>query len=228
MAISAPRISRSASSLRCTMSRPRKLIGPSTMRAGSSSRRMMDFAVTLLPEPDSPTMPSVSPGRSVKLTPSTARTTPASVKNQVCRSSTWRMGFSGVAACGSSQSRMPSPTKLKPITTVRMARPGKVATHHWFTSSRPSDTIDPHSGVGGTTPRPRNDRPANTRMALPRSSVTSTISGPTAFGMIWRNRMCVGPKPIAWAAATYSASAGRSPGCAPVGRISATTPPAWR
>ena len=49
---------------------------------------MIDFAVTLLPEPDSPTMPSVSPGRSVKLTPSTARTTPASVKNQVCRFST--------------------------------------------------------------------------------------------------------------------------------------------
>ena len=30
-------------------------------------------------------------------------------------------------ACGSSQSRTPSPRKLKPITTVRMARPGKVA-----------------------------------------------------------------------------------------------------
>ena len=64
------------------------------------------------------------------------------------------------------------------------------------TSSRPSETIDPHSGVGGTTPRPRNDRPANTRMALPRSSVISTTSGPTAFGRIWRNRMWVGAKPM--------------------------------
>src|SRR3984957_4690506 len=61
---------------------------PATMRAGSSSRFMIDFAATLLPEPDSPTMPSVSPRRSVKLTPSTARTTPASVKNQVRRSVT--------------------------------------------------------------------------------------------------------------------------------------------
>src|SRR5262249_23604887 len=53
---------------------------------------------------------------------------------------------------GSSQSRMPSPRKLNPSTTERMARPGNVATHHCSISSRPSDTIEPHSGVGGTTP----------------------------------------------------------------------------
>ena len=54
-------------------------IVPPAIRAGSSSSRMMDLAVTLLPDPDSPTMPSVSPGRRSKLTPSTARTMPASV-----------------------------------------------------------------------------------------------------------------------------------------------------
>src|SRR3954462_4085004 len=58
------------------------------MRAGSSSRRMIDLAQTLLPEPDSPTMPSVSPARRSKLTPSTARTGPASLRNQVRRSRT--------------------------------------------------------------------------------------------------------------------------------------------
>ena len=41
---------------------------------------MIDRAVTVLPEPDSPTMPSVWPCSSVKLTPSTALTTPAWVK----------------------------------------------------------------------------------------------------------------------------------------------------
>src|SRR6185437_6556160 len=61
---------------------------PPTMRAGSSSSRMIDFAQTLLPEPDSPTMPNVSPARWSKLTPSTARTGPASVRNQVRRSRT--------------------------------------------------------------------------------------------------------------------------------------------
>jgi hypothetical protein len=40
----------------------------------------MDKAVMLLPEPDSPTMPRVSPGIREKLTPSTALTTPVRVK----------------------------------------------------------------------------------------------------------------------------------------------------
>jgi hypothetical protein len=39
----------------------------------------MDSAVTLLPQPDSPTTPSVCPACTVKLTPSTERTVPASV-----------------------------------------------------------------------------------------------------------------------------------------------------
>src|SRR6202012_1106136 len=62
---------------------------------------------------------------------------------------------------GSSQSRIPSPRKVKPRNTVRMATPGNVETHHCEMNSRPSATMDPHSAVGGTTPSPRNDRPAN-------------------------------------------------------------------
>ena len=38
---------------------------------------MIDSAVTLLPQPDSPTSPSVSPARTAKLTPSTALTMPS-------------------------------------------------------------------------------------------------------------------------------------------------------
>src|SRR5690348_7296171 len=135
---------------------------------------MSDDAVTLLPDPDSPTIPSVSPAATEKLTPSTARRMPASVKNWVCRSRTSRTGLADAVETGeeltdgngwsmgthhrlrdlgSSQSRIPSPRKLKPTTMDRMARPGKVATHHCSISSRPSDTIEPHSGVGGTTPR---------------------------------------------------------------------------
>ena len=43
--------------------------------------------VTLLPQPDSPTIPSVSPGSTANETPSTACTTPSSVSKldpQVC------------------------------------------------------------------------------------------------------------------------------------------------
>src|ERR1700693_4283397 len=94
MAISRPRTSRMASLSSVARSRPRKVIEPPTIRAGSSSSRMIDLAHTLLPEPDSPTMPRVSPAKRSKLTPSTARTGPASVRNQVRRSLTLRIGAS--------------------------------------------------------------------------------------------------------------------------------------
>ena len=51
---------------------------------------MIESAVTDLPHPDSPTMPSVLPFSTWKLTPSTARTTPSRVKKCVCRSLTSR------------------------------------------------------------------------------------------------------------------------------------------
>src|SRR5213592_3183153 len=50
---------------------------------GVGISRMMLSAVTLFPEPDSPTMPSVSPRLMWKSIPSTARTTPSSVKKYV-------------------------------------------------------------------------------------------------------------------------------------------------
>src|SRR4051812_10089716 len=57
---------------------------PATMRPGGEAiRRNMESEVTLLPQPDSPTMASVSPGATEKETPSTARTTPSRVKKWV-------------------------------------------------------------------------------------------------------------------------------------------------
>src|SRR5215510_2458664 len=47
---------------------------------------MIDSAVTLLPQPDSPTTPSVVRGAISNDTPSTARTQPSSVRNSVTRS----------------------------------------------------------------------------------------------------------------------------------------------
>ena len=44
--------------------------------AGNATRPISASIVTLLPEPDSPTMPSTSPSSSVRLTPSTACSTP--------------------------------------------------------------------------------------------------------------------------------------------------------
>jgi hypothetical protein len=46
---------------------------PDSMRPGGSTRRSSDSAVTDLPQPDSPTIPTVSPARMSNETPSTAR-----------------------------------------------------------------------------------------------------------------------------------------------------------
>jgi hypothetical protein len=53
---------------------------------------MMLCAVTLLPQPLSPTTPRVRPAKSVKLTPSTARNAPSSVAKCVRSSLTSRSG----------------------------------------------------------------------------------------------------------------------------------------
>ena len=72
------RISRSVFSRRFS---PWRRITPWTIRAtGRGWSRSRDSAVIVLPQPDSPTMPSVSPSRTEKLTPSTAFTTPHRVK----------------------------------------------------------------------------------------------------------------------------------------------------
>jgi hypothetical protein len=59
------------------MSEPLSLMLPAV---GSISRRTVRPTV-VLPQPDSPTSPSVSPGRIEKLTPSTANTRPAARRN---------------------------------------------------------------------------------------------------------------------------------------------------
>src|SRR5579859_4808212 len=50
------------------------------------------IVLTLLPEPDSPTIPSVSPGNTSYVIPSTAWTTPSSVLNSTARSRIARSG----------------------------------------------------------------------------------------------------------------------------------------
>ena len=60
--ISLPRMRSISGSLSSSRSRPSKRIAPPTMRPGGlATRRRIDSAVTLLPQPDSPTTPSVSP-----------------------------------------------------------------------------------------------------------------------------------------------------------------------
>src|SRR5690606_3773294 len=91
MAMPSPRMSRICEGGRDEMSTPSKMI-PSdlTSAGGDGRRRMMARAVTDLPEPDSPTTPSVSLGPSENERRSTARTVPSGVWNKTLRFRTSR------------------------------------------------------------------------------------------------------------------------------------------
>ncbi len=79
--MSRPRMARISSSGSCSRSTPSSTTSPSTMRPGGSAiSRISDSAVMLLPQPDSPTIASVSPRAIANDTPSTAFTVPLRVK----------------------------------------------------------------------------------------------------------------------------------------------------
>ena len=109
IAISAPRMSRivaasaAARSIRVP-SRRAKSIRPEVIRPPPcSTRRITDSAVTDLPEPDSPTMATVSPRPTSKETSRTASTVRSVVANETESPSTARVdggrdAFTGIAA----------------------------------------------------------------------------------------------------------------------------------
>ena len=99
---------------------------PETIFAGGFGiRPMIESAVTDLPQPDSPTIPSVLPFSSEQLTPSTARTVPSRVKKCVRRSLTSRSAIVYVSrVLGSSASRRPSAMKFAQRTSVAIATDG--------------------------------------------------------------------------------------------------------
>src|SRR5207237_8859362 len=69
--------------------RPTKRISPETFFPGGSRiNRIIERFATDFPDPDSPTMPRVSPRLSLKVIPSTALTVPSSVSKYVRRSLT--------------------------------------------------------------------------------------------------------------------------------------------
>src|SRR4051812_5050649 len=79
-----PRRSRIRAGGNLSRSSPSKSTSPPAMRPGGcGTRPMMESAVTLLPQPDSPTMPRVRPRSRRKSTPSTARTWPRSPSKAV-------------------------------------------------------------------------------------------------------------------------------------------------
>ncbi len=89
--IALPRSARISSSSMWSRSRPSSRTAPPTIRPGGvGTRRIIDSAVMLLPQPDSPTIARISPRLSANEMPSTALTRPWRVKKTVRRSSTSR------------------------------------------------------------------------------------------------------------------------------------------
>ena len=81
IAMSEPRSLRIAGSLLVSRSSPSRRIEP--LSSASRKSRRMDNAVTLLPEPDSPTSATRSPASIVRLTPSTAMVSPKRTRRSV-------------------------------------------------------------------------------------------------------------------------------------------------
>src|SRR5471032_431317 len=105
IAIRRPRISASRLSDCARRSSPSNITRPATIRAGGGASRSNVRLETVLPLPDSPTMPSVWPDATWKSTPSTARTTPSRVWKWTLSPSTASSGpiwpaFAGGAASG--------------------------------------------------------------------------------------------------------------------------------
>src|ERR1051326_8464018 len=69
---------------------PAKWMVPPAVRAFLAMVPRIAFASVVLPQPDSPTRPMISPGRMVRLTPSSTRAGPDSVANETKRFSTSR------------------------------------------------------------------------------------------------------------------------------------------
>ena len=105
---------------------------PQMMRPGGHvMRRMMESALTDLPQPDSPTTATVSPGFTSKVMPSTALTTPSEVKKCVLRSWTSRSCSTGLPAADGiilkpvDHSKVPIDTDLYmcPVSLLQSAAP---------------------------------------------------------------------------------------------------------
>src|ERR1700754_5062335 len=65
------------------------------------------------------------------------------------------------------------------------------------------DSMPPQVGVGGGTPRPRNDRLDSANITVPTRVVNNTMIGGMMFGRMWRHRMRLVDAPIDCAACTY-------------------------
>ena len=164
-----PRTSRSWRRFSPSSSRPSKRTLPD-VRAPMGSKPSSDSAVRVFPAPLSPGDPQ---DLALLRSRTRCRRRRAGCRREV-RSATVRLSTSSTgrlprdvgthlriirAVRGSSMSRSASPRKLNASTTVKMASPGNRPIHQLLKFWTPSETIEPHSAVGGCAPETEEREP---------------------------------------------------------------------
>ncbi len=153
MPMRAPRIWQSSLSGRARRSRPSSRMRPAA-RMPPGSRPMMASASRDLPDPDSPTMPSVPPSSRRKLI--SAINGEGRLAFEMHRDPLQLQAHRRPSRRGSKRSRKPSPRRLKPSTARAIATPGATASQGAVSRKVwASFSIRPQLGVGGGRPRPR-------------------------------------------------------------------------
>ena len=215
MAILRPRMLDSSVSGSPSSSCPRNRTEPLT-RAAAGSRPITASEVTDLPEPDSPTIPSTSPGATGSSARARPCTRPSSLGKDTVRSLTSSTGRRRVASSrrsgsltdaspcclppawtlGSSASRSPSPTKLTASTVTTSSPPGTgTATGRSSADRVPAAISVPSETSGGCTPNPKKDRPVSARIAPPTLIVASMISSEAMLGTMCRKMILAEARP---------------------------------
>ena len=141
---------------------PQRIAPPTISPGGSGTNLIIDRAVILFPQPDSPTIPNVSPGASTNEISSKTRMTPSRVFSSTTRFSTSRT-LAGLETptdyrslnFGLSASFRPSPIKPTLKIVKKIAAPGNNTDHQVsITYSRLLPIIKPQLIVLGS-PSPR-------------------------------------------------------------------------
>src|SRR3989442_5657680 len=102
---------------------------------------------------------------------------------------------------------------LKPKTASEIATPGHTAIHgarNMYVRPEP-ESIAPHDGKGGGTPKPRNESADSARVTAPSPIVARMMIVAVTLGRIWRGVIPTRPPPPGAAAPTSW-----SPAAAPV------------
>src|SRR5262249_10212990 len=104
---------------------------------------------------------------------------------------------------GSKVSRSQSPSRLTPSAVSASAAPGNAPSHHaTYRKSRLSLNMLPHAGVGGWTPKPRNEMAASATTNCENCRLATTMMDGATLGRTCRKSSRMRPTPSAAAACT--------------------------